>query len=203
MATTKSSTRKKKASSGSIVDQVRDALESHIPADWRKQFDRQYKDLRTQFDKQFSATEKNLVALRKQVDTRLNRVADRGELDKLTKRIEGLQKEIEKLARQATGGRSRSASRSSGAARSSSASRSRSATAKRAASTAKKTASSASSGTRSAAASTRRSASGASRRTTRAARSTTAGGARRATSAAQKVEKAAEPSPSSDSGSSS
>jgi competence protein ComEA len=91
---------RKKAQQQSLVDQFREAIESRIPADWRREAERQYKDLRKQFDKQFSESQKSLTALRKQVDQRLNRVAERGELDKLAKRIEGLQQDIERLARQ-------------------------------------------------------------------------------------------------------
>ncbi len=98
---------RKKAQPQSLVDQFREAIESRIPPDWRRQAERQYKDLRKQFDKQYSESQKSLAAFRKQVDQRLNRVAERGELDKLTKRIEGLQQEIEKLTRQATGGGNR------------------------------------------------------------------------------------------------
>jgi hypothetical protein len=98
---------RKKAQPQSLVDQFREAIESRIPPDWRRQAERQYKDLRKQFDKQFSDSQKSLAAFRKQVDQRLNRVAERGELDRLTKRIEGLQQEIEKLTRQATGGGNR------------------------------------------------------------------------------------------------
>ncbi len=100
---------RRKAQPQGFVDQFREALESRIPADWRRQAERQYKDLRKQFDKGFNESQKNLAAFRKQVDQRLNRVAERGELDKLTKRIEGLQQQIEKLTRQATARRETSA----------------------------------------------------------------------------------------------
>src|SRR2546421_480806 len=50
-------TTRKRASSKTLVSQARDALkqaQKSIPADWRKQADKQYKDLRKTVDKQLS-----------------------------------------------------------------------------------------------------------------------------------------------------
>jgi len=87
-------TTRKRASSKTLVSQARDALkqaQKSIPADWRKQADKQYKDLR------------------KQVDKQLSRVADRGVVEQLQRQVERLTREVEKLTRSAANSAGRTA----------------------------------------------------------------------------------------------
>src|SRR5256885_4238997 len=75
-----------KRASNSLVSQARQAIkqaQKSIPADWRKQADKQYKDLR------------------KTVDKQLSRVADRGVVEQLQRQVERLTREVEKLTRSA------------------------------------------------------------------------------------------------------
>ena len=102
-------TTRKRSSSKGLAGQARSAIkqaQKSIPAEWRKQADKQYKDLR------------------KTVDKQLSRVADRGVVEQLQRQIERLTREVERLTRNAasSAGRSassarRSASRTAGTAR--------------------------------------------------------------------------------------
>src|SRR5947208_4878096 len=88
-------TTRKRASSKGLTSQARSAIkqaQKSIPAEWRKQADKQYKDLR------------------KTVDKQLSRVADRGVVEQLQRQIERLTREVERLTRSAAASAGRTAS---------------------------------------------------------------------------------------------